>query len=124
MLAYAAERERGDNRLESVLGYYDADRIMGRPALAAHDIHQQSSERLHVGLDTRPCAVRAGNAVHLGEVCKRDENFVGKGVSLRAITSRPPTASPWYRSASIWRRLPRSSSIAASCARGSASART
>jgi hypothetical protein len=46
-------------------GYGDADHGR-RPALVAHDVHQQGSEGLHVGLDTRARAVDEENAVQLG----------------------------------------------------------
>jgi hypothetical protein len=53
------------------------------PALAAHDVHQESSKGLHVRLDV-PAAGRVleEDAVQIGEVLKRDENFVGRAIEV------------------------------------------
>jgi hypothetical protein len=76
---------REEDRHEAGLAH-SARRLGPRAAsvLVAHDLHQQSSEGLQVGLDARARqAIEEGNAIEFGEVCKRDENLVGGAFQLK-----------------------------------------
>jgi hypothetical protein len=53
------KERRGDRKASAAM----AVRTMGRPALAAQSLHQQSSKGLHKGLDMCARAVEEENAV-------------------------------------------------------------